>query len=48
MSIVAENLSGVDVHDMLQLRKKGGKEKKMTCFCICVRSGLAIDFFCRQ
>ena len=46
MSVV-EDFSGIDVDDMLQLRKK----KQLlffTCFCICVRSGLAIEICCRQ
>ena len=55
MSVV-EEFSGIDVDDMLQLRKR--KQVFVffvvfcfvffTCFCICVRSGLAIGICCPQ
>ena len=48
MSVVAENhLSGVDVYDMLQLRKKGGK-LDMLLHNYVFDSGLAIEICCRQ
>ena len=38
----------IDVDVMLQLRKKIYFILFLTCFCLCIRSGLAIRICCRQ
>ena len=40
---IAEDFSGIDVNNNYVVVKK-----EKTVFCICVRSGLAINFFCHQ